>query len=142
MKLKMPPTRWVWVRPYYIYSKSKGRPRVLELARKSAHAKQKLELLNPNAIHDFISIHDVVSAIWVILKENLWGEFEIGTGFLTRVSDLINSQFPSLEIISATRDETRSLNENFQVSEVSELLKYGWLPLESIKDLSHIRNSV
>jgi nucleoside-diphosphate-sugar epimerase len=142
MKSRMPPARWVWVRPYYIYSKSKGRPRVLELARKSAHAKQKLELLSPNATHDFISIHDVVSAIWVILKENLWGEFDVGSGFLTRVRDLINSQFPCLEIISANTYETRNLNENFQVSEVSELLKYGWLPLKSIKDLSHIRNSV
>jgi nucleoside-diphosphate-sugar epimerase len=141
VKLKMPPTQWVWVRPYYIYSKSKGRPRVLESARKSVRAKQRLELFNPNAAHDFISIHDVVSAIGVIMRENLWGEHDIGTGFLTRVSDLIHSQFPSLEVINATRDETRSLNENFLISEASALRKYGWLPLESIKDLSHTRNS-
>ena len=141
VKLEMSPTQWAWVRPYYIYSKSTGRPRVLELARRSAGEKKKLELYNPNATHDFISIGDVVSAIWVIMKENLWGEFDVGTGFLTCVSDLVKSQFPSLEIITATIDEPRSLNENFQVSEVSVLLRYGWLPVESIQDLSQIRNS-
>jgi nucleoside-diphosphate-sugar epimerase len=141
VKLKMAPMQWAWVRPYYIYSKSRGRPRVLELARKSAGEKQKLELFNPNATHDFISVDDVVSAIWVILRENLWGELDVGTGFLTCVSDLVKSQFPSLEIVNAKRDEARSVNENFQVSEVSELHRCGWLPVASIQDLSQIRNS-
>jgi hypothetical protein len=134
----IPNGQWTWIRPYYIYSRTEPRPRVLNLAKASSISDGKLCLNNPDSKHDFISISDVVNGIWEVLINNLSGEIEIGSGFLTPVRQLILSQYPDLLIQKSGTANTKQNQENISQANNIKLMITGWRPNYTQRDLRNL----
>ena len=73
--------RITWVRPHYVFNDDSW-PNFL-------HSDESLPVtINNNSPRDFIHLDDVISGLFFILQKQMFGEIDLGSGWLTKPSEL------------------------------------------------------
>ena len=83
--------------------------------------KNKVHYLNVNHIRDFIHVSDICSAIEVVMKNELRGVIDVGTGTGNKLVDI--ADYFKLDYIKMIGNETERLDNT---ADTSVLNKYGW----------------
>ena len=83
--------------------------------------KNKVHYLNVNHIRDFIHVSDICSAIEVVMKNELRGVIDVGTGIGNKLVDI--ADYFKLDYIKMIGNETERLDNT---ADTSVLNKYGW----------------
>jgi len=131
METTLPEHSYTLLRPGYIFSVEHLRPRLIENV---AHAIPAVyeSIQNPNAVHEFIHVSDVVSAIKIALLQNLWGTINLG-GIKTSVEDFVS-------VLGLRGDFSfpmpRSINMIEYCPADSLLSESGWNPERTIQHFS------
>lgn len=111
-----------WVRPFWVYSRSEGRPALLQRCEEATEWKE-TGIHDPELLLDFIDVRDAVKAIAFCVNESLQGGIvEIGSGQLISIADMVRRLFPHI------RDAPRLDQERFMVraADTSRLERAGW----------------
>lgn len=99
---------------------------------------QKIEIREPNAQNDFIYVEDVADAIYLLLlKYKKSGTFNIGSGKLTSIRDIIKEIFKTLnvkkEYTLANQKQIDSFSYAYaDISKIKEAT--GWTPKTTINE--------
>ena len=73
--------RITWVRPHYVFNDDSW-PNFL-------HSDESLPVtIHNNSPRDFIHLDDVISGLFLILQKQMFGEIDLGSGWLTKPSEL------------------------------------------------------
>jgi nucleoside-diphosphate-sugar epimerase len=117
-----------WIRPFYVFDPSTGRPELLRAARAAAMAGRAVELTTPDAVHDFVHLSDVVEAILRTISMGLTGVVDIGSGTVHTVADLVSRA--GYRWTRADSVEHQRLHEDL-VADTRKLSAAGWSPDET-----------
>ncbi len=106
-----------WIRPHYVFD-NKSWPQFLFP-----------ENLLPVIIQDdspreYIHLDDVISALYVIIQHQLMGQIDIGSGFLTRPSELCRALGKKFEI----HGDSKTIYDNSAKTDMNSLLLNLWSP--------------
>lgn len=117
-----------WVRLFYIVDITERRPRIINELFKNNGIKI---IMYGSAMNDYVFIEDVISGINFILANNIFGEIDLGSGFLTSNSELITKicnltgvQLPIIDNI---------FRSNGEVADTDKLTRLGWNPTLTTK---------
>ena len=81
-----------WIRVFYSYGKFQHSNSLLKSIQRSIHLNRKLDIQNPNEVHDYIYIKDVISLIDKTTSNNLnYGVLNSGSGHLVSVGTIANN---------------------------------------------------
>jgi nucleoside-diphosphate-sugar epimerase len=112
-----------WIRLFYIVDINERRPRIINELFKNDGDKI---IMYGSVMNDYIFIEDVISGIDFILANNIFGEIDLGSGFLTsnrelvtKICNLTDAQLPIIE------NNSRS---NGEVAIIEKLTRLGWNP--------------
>lgn len=117
-------SRVTWLRIQYVFSISALRPRLLRGVLESPSPRD-FRPTNPESLHDFIHIDDVVTAILCILGSGVTGEITIGTGILISTADFVEAakyqcgylkEKPKLSVVTAIATSTHLQRLNWSPS--------------------------
>jgi nucleoside-diphosphate-sugar epimerase len=110
------------IRPQYVISTDRKHPRVLNYPID--------QVREPYAVHDFIDVRDVASAISAVLRGGLRGLIDIGSGRSHSISKLISSVNMEINDEPSERCDLscKSSNANTQLLNV-----LGWKPVHTAK---------
>ncbi len=111
-----------WVRPYYVFNDDSW-PNFL-------HADKSLpvRILNDSP-RDFIHLDDVISGLFLILEKQIFGEIDLGSGYLTRPSELCAALGKEFSIESRER-VGKQLEVSSTASQHRRLSRY-WVPTKT-----------
>lgn len=110
-----------YIRPHYIFSLEDARPRVLQ-DYLQASSPETFVPRSPDAMHDFIHVDDVVSALQLIIRQRLTGVIDIRSGtYRTNVSFLSAFGYRSPD---STQAEYLASDSSY----LEPLLRLGWKP--------------
>lgn len=126
--------RATWIRPFYVFDVSAARPGVLRAARAAALAGRPVELTNPDAVHDFVHVLDVVQAILCAVSEGLTGVVDVGSGTVHTVADLVSRA--GYRWARTNSGEPPGLHED-HVADIRKLSAAGWSPIETRRFFGH-----
>jgi nucleoside-diphosphate-sugar epimerase len=113
-----------WVRPFYIISLEQKRPSII---RDYFESEDKFILKNPNEKLDYIFIEDIVTGFKSVIDNQIVGEVDIGSGFLTSNLDLITR----LKKFRGKSDfSMENVDHKYKPGEVASafLRQFGWTP--------------
>ena len=121
------------MRPHHVFDEEAGWPLVLRAAIRSRETDQPLELLTPHQCHDYVHASDVGSAIRRAVRNDLLGEFDIGSGVTRPVSELVGrvgaswTQAPGSSTGSGTGE----------AADIRHLRRLDWTPKRTEEFFSH-----
>lgn len=116
-----------WVRPFYVFDAEAGRPTVLAMARAAQQAGATATVRHPHAQHDFVHATDVARGVLAILRGDLNGVIEIGSGRQHTVADLMaRSGFDW----TAAEEADEEAHDN-RAADTSILRATGWTSAET-----------
>jgi nucleoside-diphosphate-sugar epimerase len=82
---------FLWARPFFVYGPGQRAAALIPSVFQSLRAGKSLNVRTPNARHDFIHVEDVARGlVALITTECPPGVYNLGSGQITRVRDLIN----------------------------------------------------
>ncbi len=117
-----------WLRPYFVFDIEKHRPRLLKLVLANAQD-EALVVRYGNSLHDYISSRDVGTGILEVMRVNLSGIIDIGSGrmisnefFVQHICNTIGIPIP--QILSDS-------NNVKIVANLSAISKIGWRPVHT-----------
>jgi nucleoside-diphosphate-sugar epimerase len=113
-----------WVRPFYVINFEQKRPRII---RDYLENENTFILKKPNEKLDYIFSDDVATGFKSVIDNQLLGEIDIGSGFLTSNLDFI-SRLKELHGKSDFRME--NVDQEHILGEIASpfLRKFGWTP--------------
>jgi nucleoside-diphosphate-sugar epimerase len=131
--MKGPDRRFIWARIFFVYGE-RQRPSSLI---PSAHLAIKLgdmpKVNTPEAINDFVHVHDVASALLLLIDDtDAIGTYNIGSGQPTSVAEVVNV------IALQMGRELPYLNPNFKLdngfwADINRLKLLGWKPVHTLR---------
>jgi nucleoside-diphosphate-sugar epimerase len=117
--------RLTWIRPFYVFDEHAGRPRLVADALAAKARRRPVHLGSPAARHDFIHAADVARAIATVVRHDLRGEVDIGSGQLRGVTDVVERLGAVWE-----GDLTSDLDGPAETTaNIDRLLDHGWHPV-------------
>lgn len=121
-----------WMRPHHVFDDEAGWPTVLAAATRAREAHQPVELLTPHQAHDFVHASDVATAIICAIRNDLRGEFDIGSGVPRPVHELV-------ECVGATWTSSRGIiaPEAGTAADIERLRLLGWTPTRTEEFFNH-----
>lgn len=133
--------QFVWTRLFYVYGPEQRKNSLIPYIIDCIKQGKKPEIKTPGAKNDFVYVEDVVDAIVAILKnsnDNLTNPvYNIGSGSLTSVREIINMVYTNLNInpeINTSESNNDVLYDGFW-ADLSKIKKeIGWGPKVDIKE--------
>lgn len=129
---------FIWIRLFYVYGPGQRKESLIPYLISCAKDKKAPEIKNPQASNDFIYVEDVADAIaQLISKQEKSDIFNIGSGKLTSIQDIIDSIFDlykmkkQLKKAGAKQTDTLSLFYA-DISKIKQ--EIGWKPNINIKE--------
>lgn len=123
-----PSGRWLWLRPFWIFSPEDLRPHVLREVQTSLSQGLEPTLQNPTAELDFVHVRDVATAVVTALSTGVTRIQDIGSGSLQSVMSLITA---STGYTSSQReyevDGTSPRGQGYR-ADIARLRRLGWTP--------------
>lgn len=114
-----------WVRPHYVFDPDLGRPGVLAEARAAMHERRPARLDAPYGEHDFVHVRDVATGIMAIVRHQLGGAPDIGSGRLRPTHELVERAGAAWVHSGAT---VPSIRHDDRAADISTLSSVGWEP--------------
>jgi hypothetical protein len=129
--LKSTIQRKFWFCPSFIVSFEKKRPRLI---RDLFESGGNMKINNPNQCEDFIMDYDVASAMHTALELSEGGVFDLGSGQLLPVRELVKI---AQSVFGIQAPQTSSGPFKYgKRADISNLLRLGWTPSATEKYLS------
>jgi hypothetical protein len=115
-----------WIRPYYVVSSTHSRPRIVKGL--LANSQEEFFLNTPLDSNDYILLEDVGVAVAMIIKNELMGSIDVGSGFLTTNLALCEALKISLGLeVSISKRNQFEMREGPKAN-IERLLSLGWNP--------------
>ena len=113
-----------WLRPFFVVSISAKRPRLIRgiLSNQS----EKFLIRSPDSTNDYVIVEDVASGIVASIENELEGEIDIGSGFLTSNLKLAQWVASKCGVPLPLLGNTPGIAGN--VANTSILNEFGWFP--------------
>jgi nucleoside-diphosphate-sugar epimerase len=118
-----------WFRPFYIFNLDPGRPRILQelLANKNGE----LVIHSPNTLNDYVYLEDVSTGMTTAIENDLRGQIDIGSGFLTSNRDFIDVMSRHLKFnVPIYEDNVVTRGDS---ANIEQLLSIGWSPSKTLE---------
>ena len=93
-----------WLRPHYVYSLNPPSPTLVSDVAKQLVKNNSAVILTNNS-HDFVSLDDCVTQIFLAVSNKVTGIVDIGSGTLMSNANLVKKLFPGREITSEVQKE-------------------------------------
>lgn len=129
---------FIWTRLSNSYGPGRHETSLIPYLISSVLENKKIEIRNPNARNDFIYVEDVAEAIYqLLLNYKKSGVFNIGSGKLIRVNDIVKKIFKTLNIKKGYTLTSQKQIDSFSdayadISRIREAT--GWQPQTSIDE--------
>jgi len=129
---------FIWTRLSNSYGPGRHNTSLIPYLIESALNNKKVEIRDPNAQNDFIYVEDVAEAIYqLLLKYKKSGVFNIGSGELISVKDIIKNIFKALSVrrkyIVTSQKQIDSFS--YAYADIARIKKAtGWSPQTSIDE--------
>ena len=119
-----------WIRPHYVVSSTHMRPRIVKGL--LANNQDEFFLNAPLDSNDYILLEDVGVAVATIIKNEMMGSIDVGSGFLTTNLALCQTLKISLglEVSISGRDQVE-MREGPKAN-IDALLSFGWNPENTV----------
>jgi nucleoside-diphosphate-sugar epimerase len=129
LSLQILNSQLTWFRPHHVYSLAPVRPRLLQelLADHGVGA----VVHSPNAFHDYVHAEDVARGISMAIENDLYGEIDIGSGFLTSNRSFVQVMSRQLNFkvpFFVDSEESRGVP-----AKIERLLSIGWKPSKTLE---------
>jgi nucleoside-diphosphate-sugar epimerase len=129
LSLQILNSQLTWFRPHHVYSLAPVRPRILQelLADTGGVA----VVHSPNTFHDYVHAEDVARGISMAIENDLYGEIDIGSGFLTSNRNFVQVMSRQLNFkvpVFADNEEFRGVP-----AKIERLLSIGWKPSKTLE---------
>ena len=115
-----------WIRPHYVVSSSHRRPRIVKGL--LANNQDEFFLNSPLDSNDYILLEDVGVAVAVIIKNELMGSIDVGSGFLTTNLALCQALKISLGLEVSISGRNQFEMREGPKANIDKLLSLGWNP--------------
>lgn len=123
---------FIWTRLANCYGPGRHETSLIPYLIKSAKSNKKIEIRDPNAQNDFIYVEDVALAIsQLLLKYGKSGIFNIGSGKLISVKDIIKKVFKVLKVNREIKITSQKQIDSFSFAyaDISKIKKeISWHP--------------
>lgn len=119
---------WAWLRLYYVFSAIEKRPNLVNSAIEAINDGSPIELWNSKKAHDFIAVEDVATAVCTVILNNIRGDVDVGSGFLSSVENFISAIFPKVKIVESTKSMGNDRSSYSLPANIELLKKFGWGP--------------
>lgn len=129
---------FIWTRLSNSYGPGRHEASLIPYLIKSVQSNKKIEIRDPNAQNDFIYVEDAAEAIsQLLLKYKKSGVFNIGSGKLISVRDIIKKIFKILNVKQSYRitDQKQIDSFSYAYADISRIKEAtGWEPQTSIDE--------
>jgi len=124
-------TNFIWARFFYVYGPGQREDSLIPSLVKCRKIGNKPEIKTPKTKNDFIYVEDVAQALSMIIKKSKKSAvYDIGSGELTGVQDVVKIIFPDFKIKRAKNIFIKGLR-----ADISKIKKeIGWQPKTGIED--------
>lgn len=78
-----------WLRPHYVFDPERGRPAVVREAAAALAESRPAQLSDPASMHDFVHARDVGTAVATVVRHDLTGVVDVGSGRCRSVAELV-----------------------------------------------------
>lgn len=129
---------FIWTRLFYVYGPGQRKESLIPYLINCAKNGHIPEIKNPNAKNDFIYVEDVAEAICrLISKAKISNDFNIGSGKLTSIQDIIDIIFKIFKLnkkIKKAETQHQDILSSFYAN-ISKIEKaVGWKPKINIEE--------
>lgn len=129
---------FIWTRLFYVYGPGQRKESLIPYLINCAKNGHIPEIKNPNAKNDFIYVEDVAEAICrLISKAKISNDFNIGSGKLTSIQDIIDIIFKIFKLnkkIKKAEAQHQDILSSFYAN-ISKIEKaVGWKPKINIEE--------
>lgn len=126
----------VWPRLFYLYGPGENSRRLIPALIRSFLTGSSIDLTSGDKVRDYLHVEDVVSAIWSVVKNDLQGPVNIGSGTPITIQDLadLSAQLAGKAATSkfgALPDDP--LDPKHVVADNRRLLETGWTPAYTLE---------
>jgi len=83
------PGIFIWARLFYVFGPNQRKDSLIPTILNALNNNEVPEIKSPNSAHDFIYVDDVARAIVDLLKTDKSGIYNIGSGHLTKVKEIL-----------------------------------------------------
>jgi nucleoside-diphosphate-sugar epimerase len=129
---------FIWTRLFFVYGPGQRPKALIPYILSCLKSNQVPEIRNPDAENDFVYVEDVVNALYkLVVKSNRSGTYNIGSGRLTKVSDIINILYNELGIARIIKDGDKHPQDKIRsaYADISKIRKeVNWEPNVNIKE--------
>jgi len=114
------PGTFIWTRLFYVYGVNQKEDSLIPSVVSSLNSEEAPKIKSPNSYHDFVNVKDVAKAIVDLIYVDESGIYDIGSGHLTQVKDIVAN------IYNIKKDTGWEPSEDLECS-LKEILesKYG-----------------
>ena len=129
LSLEIAERQITWFRPFYIFNIDPARPRILQelLADKNGE----LVIQSPNTFNDYVHLEDVSTGMSKAIENDLRGQIDIGSGFLTSNRAFVDAMSRQLKFNVPIYAEDIESRGDF--AEIEQLLCIGWSPSRTLE---------
>jgi nucleoside-diphosphate-sugar epimerase len=117
--------KYRWFRPFFVYGIGQNPLSIVPSIVQSMKKGKLPSIMNPFNTHDFISVIDLADSILKLsVNTDSYGPFNLGTGTLTSVQEIVDIFFPE----SSHKKNTQMPNKDGLYSRSRQLKKLNWKP--------------
>lgn len=116
-----------WLRVFWVLAPQAGRPRVLGQFLEAKQLGAEFRLREADRRLDFIHLDDVASAMQCVLRNQLKGDLDVGSGSLRSVQQLLHPGEKS-RVARDTSLRRIAHDPESRAADISQLMARGWVP--------------
>jgi nucleoside-diphosphate-sugar epimerase len=125
--------KFIWVRPFFIYGPDQRASALIPTVFRSLQFNQSASVQNPEAVNDFIHVHDVVSAITILVESpHANGVYNLGCGKPHAVWEVVNYVAKTLGLEEVYNDMPVQFENAFWAN-IQKMSDLGWAPSLSLE---------
>lgn len=118
---------FIWARIFYVYGPGQKSTSLIPNTIRAAQAGEPLPINNPQSKHDFVYVGDVAKALALLSQQAPAGEYNIGSGELVAVYQIVNKLVEALNLQSPFSNLLDDGSSGMQ-ADISKIYKHtGWL---------------
>ncbi len=127
--------QWLWARVFYPYGDGEHRDKLCSTLIRKLTNREAVTIEQPHGIRDYLHVEDLADALLLLLRENVGGEVNLGSGLGIAVGDLADNLAHRLGGADLIHKIPSKHDPNDRlVADISHLKALGWSPSISLVD--------